>query len=144
MDAKIKHLEFIHGVVNRLATNSFRLKGWTVVLVSAVIVLLAREGRTEIAPVTLAPVMVFWGLDGYFLWQERLYRALYDHVRHVEESQVDFAMDVGPFRTNFPRTWLGATLSKSLIGFYGALAVFALGLAALHQRIAEGIPTNGT
>ena len=28
MDAKFKHLEFIQGVVNRLATDSFRLKGW--------------------------------------------------------------------------------------------------------------------
>ena len=61
MDAKLKHLEFIQGIANRLATDSFRLKGWTVVLVSALIVLLAREGRIEIAPVALGPVIVFWG-----------------------------------------------------------------------------------
>ena len=35
MDAKPKRLEFIQGGINRLATNSFRLKGWTVVLVGA-------------------------------------------------------------------------------------------------------------
>ena len=35
MDAKPKHLKFIQGVINRLATNPFRLKGWTVVLVGA-------------------------------------------------------------------------------------------------------------
>ena len=34
MDAKVKHLEFIQHVVNRLATDSFRLKGWAVVLAS--------------------------------------------------------------------------------------------------------------
>lgn len=34
------------------------------VLVSALIVLLAREGRIEIAPVALGPVIVFWGLGG--------------------------------------------------------------------------------
>lgn len=129
MDAKLKHLEFIQGIVNRLATDSFRLKGWTVVLVSALIVLLAREGRIEIAPVALGPVIVFWGLDGYFLWQERLFRALYDHVRQLEESEIDFSMDVGPFRTVYARTWLGATFSRTLIGFYGALAVFAGGIA---------------
>ena len=27
MDAKLKHLKFIQDVINRLATNSFRLKG---------------------------------------------------------------------------------------------------------------------
>ena len=31
MDAKHKHLEFIQGVVNRLAANSFQLKGCSVV-----------------------------------------------------------------------------------------------------------------
>ena len=143
MDAKLKHLEFIQGIVNRLATDSFRLKGWTVVLVSALIVLLAREGRIEIAPVALASVIVFWGLDGYFLWQERLFRDLYDHVRQLEESDIDFSMDVDPFRTNRSRTWLGATFSITLIGFYVALAAFAVGLAVLHQLIAGGMCTNG-
>ena len=131
MEAKLKHLEFIQGIVNRLATDSFRLKGWTVVLVSALVVLLARERRVEIAPVALAPVVVFWGLDGYFLWQERLFRALYDHVRQLKESEIDFSMNVGPFRTRYARTWLGATFSRTLIGFYGALAAFAVGLALL-------------
>lgn len=60
MDAKLKHLELIQGVINRLAGNSFYMKGWAVVLLSALLVL------------------VFWGLDAYFLWQERLYRVLYD------------------------------------------------------------------
>ena len=131
MDAKLKHLEFIQGIVNRLATDSFRLKGWTVVLVSALVVLLAREGRIEFAPVALVPVIVFWGLDGYFLWQERLFRALYDHVRQLKECEIDFSMNVGPFRTGRARTWLGATFSRTLIGFYGVLAAFATGLAIL-------------
>ena len=131
MDAKLKHLEFLQSIVNRLATDSFRLKGWAVVLVSALVVLLAREGRIEIAPVALAPAIVFWGLDGYFLWQERLFRALYDHVRQLEECEIDFSMDIGPFRTGYARTWLGATFSRTLIGFYGVLAAFAIGIAIL-------------
>ena len=53
MEAKLKHLEFIQGIVNRLATDSFRLKGWTVVLVSAVVVLLARTGRIGITHAAL-------------------------------------------------------------------------------------------
>ena len=74
-------------------------------------------------------MIVFWGLDGYFLWQERLFRALYDRVRQLEESEIDFSMDIGPFRTDYSRTWLGATFSRTLIGFYGALALFAGGIA---------------
>ncbi len=110
MNNKIKHLEFTQGVINRLASDSFWMKGWCVVLVAALFILLALEGRIEFAIITLAPVIAFWGLDGYFLWQERLYRALYDHVRTLEEVEVDFSMNVSAFRTDRPRTWPIATL----------------------------------
>ena len=123
MELKLKHLEFIQGVINRLASDSFRLKGWSVVLVAALLVLLAREGRIDLASIGLAPVLFFWGLDGYFLWQERLFRALYDHVRLLNEDDIDFSMDIRPFKTDRARTWLGATLSRTLIVFYGALAL---------------------
>ena len=128
MDRKIKHLEFIQGVINRLASGSFRMKGWCVVLVAALFILLAREGRIEFVAVALVPVIFFWGLDGYFLWQERLFRALYDHVRTLEEGEIDFSMNAGLFKTGRPRTWPSATFSYTLIFFYGALAT-AVGLA---------------
>ena len=128
MDSKIKHLEFIQGVINRLASDSFRMKGWCVVLVAALFILLAREGRVEFIAIALIPVIAFWGLDGYFLWQERLYRALYDHVRTLADDQIDFSMNVSPFKTGQPRTWPSATFSRTLLVFYSELAA-AVGLA---------------
>ena len=118
MNSKIKHLEFIQGVVNRLATDSFRIKGWAVILVSALLVLLIRENQADLAWIGFVPVFVFWGLDGYFLWQERLFRDLYDHVRGLHEDRVDFSMDTSVFN----RSWWSATLSITLFLFYGALA----------------------
>ena len=129
MESKLKHLEFIQGVVNRLASDSFRIKGWSVVLVAALFILLAREGRVDFLAIGLVPVFFFWGLDGYFLWQERLFRALYDHVRTRDESAVDFSMDTSAFRTGWSRTWVGATLSITLVLFYGAL-ITAIALTA--------------
>ena len=35
MKSKLKHLEFIQGVVNRFASDSFRFKGWSVVLAAS-------------------------------------------------------------------------------------------------------------
>ena len=129
MESKLKHLELIQGVVNRLASDSFRIKGWSVVLVAALFVLLAREGRVGLLFIGLVPTIFFWGLDGYFLWQERLFRALYDHVRGLDESAIDFSMDTRAFGDGWDRTWIGATLSITLALFYGALIV-AIALAA--------------
>ena len=126
MDKRIKHLEMIQGVINRLATDSFRMKGWTVILVSALLVLLAREGRVEFTWIGIVPVLVFWGLDGYFLRQERLFRDLYDHVRYLDEEAVDFSMNTSMFR----QTWLGAIFSLTLIPFYIALAL-SVGIAMI-------------
>ena len=39
MDAKLKHLESIQSVINRMGANSFRLKGWGVVLISVLMIL---------------------------------------------------------------------------------------------------------
>lgn len=119
MTSKVKHLELIQGVINRLATNSFRVKGWAVILTSALLVLLVRENRADFAWIGFVPVLVFWGLDGYFLWQERLFRDLYDHIRVLQDDQVDFSMDTSTFH----RYWSSATLSITLCPFYGALAV---------------------
>ena len=121
MESKLKHLEFIQGVVNRLASDSFRIKGWAVVLVAAIFVLLVGQGRVEFAAIGIVPVLLFWGLDGYFLWRERLFRALYDHVRTLENGDVDFSMRTNTFRAGWQRSWIGATLSTTLILFYGAL-----------------------
>ena len=126
MSAKQKHLEFIQGAINRLAADSFRIKGWTVILVSALAVLLVRESQIDLAWIGFIPVLAFWGLDGYFLWQERLFRNLYDHVRQLDEARIDFSMNTAAF----DQTWICATLSITLCSFYGALAV-AVALAFL-------------
>lgn len=131
MEAKLKHLELIQGVVNRLADNSFRIKRWAVILVAALLFLLAREGRVEFACIGLAPVLVFWGLDGYFLQKERQYRDLYVRVRTLHPSNIDFSMDASAFQ----RTWLGAMFSRTLPPLYlmlgGVLVLSACAVALI-------------
>ena len=97
MERKGKHLEFIQGTVNRLSTNSFLLKGWSVVLVSALFALASADFNLYFIYLAWFPAIAFWILDGYFLWQERLFRRLYDHVRSLDEHDIDFSMDTSPF-----------------------------------------------
>ena len=94
MESQLKHLEFIQGVINRIGSNSFRLKGWIIVLVSALLVLVVREDKSELAFIGLFPVVVFWGLDAYYLRQERLYIALYNHVRRLDPDEIDFSISI--------------------------------------------------
>ena len=136
MDRKGKHLELIQGTVNRLSTNSLLLKGWTVVLVSALFALASADFNLYFIYLAWFPAIAFWILDGYFLWQERLFRRLYDHVRSLDEQDIDFSMDTSPYVAE-TTSWAGVCWSKTLVIFHGAVlatvvvaTLLALNLAA--------------
>jgi len=118
MEKKVAHLEMIQGVVNRLSNNSFLLKGWSVILVSAFFAL--ATGGTQIYFVYLAyfPAVAFWILDGYFLHQERLFRKLYDHVRGRGEEAIDFSMNISDMKVD---SWFRVMFSKTLVIFHGTV-----------------------
>jgi hypothetical protein len=120
MNRKLKHLEFIQGVINRLSTNSFLLKGWSVVLVSALFALSANNSNVQFIMLAYIPAIVFWGLDGYFLSLERTYRKHYERVRTKDPDEIDFSMDMSDIQSGF-YGWVSATFSKTLIPFHGAL-----------------------
>lgn len=42
-EAKIRYLEMIQGIINRMAGNSFALKGWAVTLISGIFVLAGKD-----------------------------------------------------------------------------------------------------
>ena len=123
MENKRKHLDYIQAVVNRMAANSFLLKGWSVTLVAGLMALsFTANEKIAFVSISFLPVLVFWGLDGYYLWQERLFRSVYDHVRRLDEDEIDFAMTPAEF-VGGRNTWLSATFSRTVAVFYGALAV---------------------
>ena len=124
MEQKLKHLEFIQNIINRMARNSFVIKGWTLLLVAAFLAFIARIGDANLMLIAAVPVILFWALDGYYLHQERLFRALYNSVRELDESEIDFSMDT----TELGGGLLGAVFSKTLLMYYIAiLAILMLG-----------------
>ena len=122
MEAKLKHLEMIQGVITRMATNSFMLKGWNLSLVTALIALAAAKTSALSALVALLPCLVFWGLDGFFLRQERLFRGLYDEVRVKKPEDIDFSMK----RNGKVSSWLRVCVSNTLLAFHGVVLASVL------------------
>lgn len=122
MENKQSHLEMIQGVINRLSHNSFLLKGWSVILVSAMFALAAKDTKLVFIYLAYFPAISFWGLDGYFLHQERLFRALFDHVRALDKDEIDFSMNTSIVKDKV-LSWPAVTLSKTLIVFHGVIIV---------------------
>ena len=105
MDGKLQYLDFIQGIINRMAHCSFLLKGWSVILVSGLFALAAKETNALFVYIAYLPAVAFWILDGYYLYQERLYRKLYDEVRILDPENIDFGMNAERFKGQNGATW---------------------------------------
>ena len=120
MEKKGKHLDFIQLTITRMAANSFLLKGWSVTVVAALFALSSVRNSHNFVWLALIPCLMFWGLDGFFLRQERLFRKLYDDVRVKDEDQIDFSMNTLPYAAQVA-SWLCVSFSRTLFSFHGAL-----------------------
>ncbi len=119
-DNKIKHLEFIQLVITRMSVNSFLLKGWTITLVSAVFAFAAKDTNPKYFWISFIAILVFWGLDAYYLLQERLYRSLYE-IRAKPANAIDFSMNTQKFNVIKGNNWVNCIGSNTLLFFYFAL-----------------------
>lgn len=123
MDNKRKHLEFIQAAISRMASNLFYLKGWTITLVSALFAISAKDAKPEYMYIAYLVVFIFWILDGYFLSRERLFRALYEDVRKLDEKEIDFSMDTRKYEVYKKNGWINSMGSVTLLWFYPPLIV---------------------
>ncbi len=127
MENKVKHLEFIQDCINRMAHNSFMLKGWSITIIAALFALATKDSNPEYIIIAYLPVVIFFVLDGYYLYKERLFIALYDHVRMLNENDVDFSMDTRPFQLKTWRhCWRAGILSIVNFFFYIPLVIVIL------------------
>ena len=132
MEEKIRYLEMIQGVISRMASNSFALKGWAVTLVSGIFALASKDANEAYFLVAYIPIIIFWGLDAYYLLQEKLFRTLYDYVRMLPNGEIDFSMNTSPERFHCGKnTYACCFISKTILWFYFPLAIVAAGIIVL-------------
>ena len=113
---KIKHLELIQSVVDRQGRNSFSLKGWSVIIVTAILALSVETGGSRLVWLAYIPSITFWGLDAYYLLQEKLFRDLYDAVR-LGEPVKPFSMDCSDY-VEKSDSWFKVVRSVSVLWFH--------------------------
>jgi len=115
-----QELEHIQNIIDRQASNSFKIKGWTVTLV--VVALLFRTNNFQLFAAFI-PLIGFWYLDAYYLRQERKFRELFDWVRLNREDTDDHLFDMDPSR--FEDEVDGTTqlmTTRSMFTFYGTIS----------------------
>ena len=118
MEKKLKHLEFIQNAINRMASNSLIIKGWCITIATALIALLEKEDINKYyISFSFTPLLFFWLLDAFYLKTERQYRRLYADVSKKGKKEIDFSMDITPYKECYGE----ALFSRTLLPFYLSL-----------------------
>ena len=130
-----KEIDIIQDVIKRMAFNSFMIKGWAITLVVITLLLKGTEYQVWLA---FIPLLVFWFLDAYFLWQERLYRKLYDWVINNRLKTDEYLFDMNAYRfKDEVQSKFRIMFSVTLGWFYGSIAILII-IYALIVLISKG------
>lgn len=137
----LKEIELIQDIIKRMASNSFMIKGWAITLV---VVTLLLKGEKYQVLIAFIPLLVFWFLDAYFLWQERMYRKLYDWVinNRLKTDEHLFNMNAkhrfkDPVKSRF-RIIFSIMFSITLGWFYGSIAFLIVIYAIILFNLLKG------
>ena len=137
-EKRIKHLEMIRAVVGRLAKNSSSMKGWAITLAGAFYGFAITRDEPGLALAGLLPVIVFYGLDVYYLQAERLFRVLFDQVRDADPLIEPFFMGATSpaFRSRMTAegrdvSWQATSWRPTLLAFYVALTFAGVVIAVV-------------
>jgi hypothetical protein len=126
-----KEIDLIQGIINRMAHNSFLLKGWTITIIVAVLALtkdtLVTNDITYFSLILLIPLIVFWYLDAFFLHKERCYIKLYDWVIENRMKTEEFQYNLNYRRFEKEVESIAKIMrSDTLLTFYGITALILL------------------
>jgi uncharacterized membrane protein len=133
MEAKLKHLEFIEAAISRMATNSFLFKGWAITIAAALAGFATVDSKHGLLIIALVATLMFWALDGYYLWLERCFVSLYNAVAAKGENAIDFSMRID--KSNAIPRWFNTCWRPHLWVFYGAIiAVDVVGIFVIRSK----------
>jgi hypothetical protein len=126
-----KEIDLIQGIINRMAHNSFLLKGWTITIIVAVLALtkdtLVTNDITYFSLILLIPLIVFWYLDAFFLHKERCYIKLYDWVIENRMKTEEFQYNLNYRRFEKEVESIAKIMrSDTLLTFYSITALILL------------------
>lgn len=154
------HLGFIQGVINRHNSNSFMLKGWTITIAAALYALAGTIKEPSLVLISLVPILLFWGLDSFYLSNERCFIDLYNAVvlgsynlpkekmykeKFDEKSDKNEKGVINDFNMNFKKfeiwkdnSWCNVLKSKTIFWFYFSLFVITLTIWIIFSLVKNG------
>lgn len=123
-----KEIEIIQSIIRRMAFNSFLIKGWTLTLVIASLLL---NHDFEEKWLGFIPLLIFWFLDAYYLRQEKLFRKLHNWTKDNRLQTDDLIFDTKiekrfGEKVKFYKVFFSITTAPFYLSIGGVVLVYIL------------------
>ena len=119
-DNLVEELNLIQTQIQRMAGNSFIVKGWYTTFMSAFIVYIFTKNDFSLIFLGVILTLGCFIYDCYFLYLENRYREKYSWVINNIDND-NFLFNLDPYEEemlNKPVLWKDILLSKSILVFY--------------------------
>lgn len=99
-----KEIDLIQSCIERMARNSFMIKGWALTILAGFIAFLQDSVLTSpwlVICGIIIPILGFWYIDAYFLHTEKCYRKLYNWTitnRKIGNRELQYNLDPSRFK----------------------------------------------
>lgn len=117
-----KEIDLIQGCINRMAQNSFMLKGWALTIFAGVTAFTKGENFSDsitLVCTTIIPFVCFWILDTFFLHTEKKYRKMYEDMltkRKVNNTEGQYELNPKTIKVD---CFFKVMFSITMVIFYG-------------------------
>jgi hypothetical protein len=127
----MKEAEIVQGIIKRKSNHSFLIKGWTVSLIVAILILQGPQTHILIA---FIPLLGFWFLDAHYVQRIKRYKNLYkwDIENRLKTNEYMFDININDRFGKTVPSRPKLMLSEKLIWFYGSLLI----LTAIYYCVA--------
>lgn len=133
MDNKETHLEFLQNNISRMNQCSFQMKGWAITIVSALIAIFVatmnegNQGNKLFIFIAIAPTVLFWILDSFYLSKENKFIGIYNDVAGLTDKSHHISVKPYEMPLKKYKGWdysiLKAIISPSEVLLYGMIIV---------------------
>lgn len=131
----LKEIDLVESCINKMSSNSFEIKKWTIGIVAILAGLLKQNILSHnliIGSLFLIVIIASWELDAYFTKMEKLYRRKYSWIiKNRLEGDFTNLFDLNPYNSDMMLDEDDKILpidcvlfSKTLFPFYLALLLF--------------------
>lgn len=92
-ELRVRYLEMIQRIIDRLSNISVIVKGWAITLTAAILALASKDANRSFFVVAYLPSITLWLLDAWYLMLERQYRILFRQNATLDQPITSFHIE---------------------------------------------------